>query len=410
MPNLTERHLQAWLKAGTSIAGKSDGDGLTFTLSPAGTASWTLRYRLAGRARELTLGNYPDVSLQAARKLARQKRARVDDAVDVAAEKQRHKAAQRQPGTVAELVEQFLAKEIRPRHRQPKRVERLFERDVLPKIGRLAVEEVTPGHIDRMLRVIVADERPTIANDVLRLVGRVFKFAFKRGMASNNPAAHFDSADAGGVESARTRRLTRAEVTGVFAAIRKAGPAFTRDNALAVSLLLALAVRKMELLAAQWNEFDLAKGIWKLPAGRSKTGAGIDIPLADPVIGWLQELQVRACDSPYVFPPRRSSTRFPHVSPDTLNAALNDLPHELDAFTVHDLRRTARTLLASLGVSSEVAERCLNHKLRGVEGTYNRHDYFEERRQALTLLASLVVCLERGEEFNVVPIRGTRAA
>jgi hypothetical protein len=79
--------------------------------------------------------------------------------VDVAAEKQRQKAAQRQPGTVDELIEQFLAKEIRPRHKHPNRVESLFERDVTPKIGRLAVEEVTPGHIDRMLRAIVADGR-----------------------------------------------------------------------------------------------------------------------------------------------------------------------------------------------------------------------------------------------------------
>lgn len=59
MANLTERQLQAWLRVGRVIAGKRDGDWLTFTLSPAGTASWTLRYRLAGRARELTLGNYP---------------------------------------------------------------------------------------------------------------------------------------------------------------------------------------------------------------------------------------------------------------------------------------------------------------------------------------------------------------
>ena len=410
MANLTERLLQAWLKTGKAIAGKSDGDGLTFTLSRAGTASWTLRYRLAGRARELTLGNYPDVSLQNARKLARQKRTRVDDAVAVATEKQRQKAAQRQPGTVAELVEQFLEKEIRPRYKHPKRVESLFDRDVLPKIGRFAVEEVTPGHIDRMLRAVVTDGRPTVANDVLRLVGRVFKFAFKRGMASNNPAAHFDLADAGGVETARTRRLTRPEIAGVFSAIQDAGPAFTRDNTLAVSLLLALAVRKMELLGAKWAEFDLAAGIWHLPAGRSKTATGIDIPLADPVVEWLDELRTRACGSAYVFPARRGKTRFPHVSPDTLNAALSALPHKLEAFTVHDLRRSARTLLAALGVSSEVAERCLNHKLRGVEATYNRHDYFEERKQALMLLATLIASLERGDEFNVISIRQARVA
>lgn len=407
---LTERHLQAWLKGRKPVAGKSDGGGLTFTLSRAGTASWTLRYRLAGRAREITLGNYPDVSLQAARRLARQKRARVDDAVDVAAEKQRHKAAQRQPGTIAELAEQFLAKEIRPRYKHPERVESLFDRDVVPVIGPLPVEEVTPDHIDRLLRRIVSDERPTVANDALRLVSKMFKFGYKRGLLTNNPAAHFDVADAGGAEAARTRRLTRAEIATVFGAIRKAGPAFTRDNTLAVILLLSLAVRKMELLAAQWVEFDLDEAVWHLPEARSKTNTRMDIPLADAVVGWLRELKVRACDSPYVFPARRSSTRFPHVSPDTLNVALKALSHELDAFTVHDLRRTARTLLASLAVSSEVAERCLNHKLPGVEGTYNRHDYFEERKQALTLLAGLIVSLERGEEFNVIPIRGARVA
>lgn len=68
---------------------------------------------------------------------------------------------------------------------------------------------------------------------------------------------------------------------------------------------------------------------------------------------------------------------------DTLNAALALLPHGLAHFTVHDLRRTARTNLAALGVRREVAEKCLGHKLKGVEGTYDVHDYFEERRKAM---------------------------
>ena len=87
------------------------------------------------------------------------------------------------------------------------------------------------------------------------------------------------------------------------------------------------------------------------------------------------------------------------MSADTLNRAIAALfgvywgrdvqakIHDVEYFRVHDLRRTCRSLLAELGVETHVAERCLNHKLRGVEGIYNRHDYFSERRTALDVLA-----------------------
>ena len=81
---------------------------------------------------------------------------------------------------------------------------------------------------------------------------------------------------------------------------------------------------------------------------------------------------------------------------DTINAALAQLDHGLEHFTVHDLRRTMRTQLAALGVRSEIAERCLNHRLRGVEGVYNTYDYFEERRTALGAWSDLLLDIESG--------------
>lgn len=73
-------------------------------------------------------------------------------------------------------------------------------------------------------------------------------------------------------------------------------------------------------------------------------------------------------------------------------------------FTVHDLRRTARTQLAELGIDPVVAERCLNHSIKGVEGIYNRHGYFNERRDALNKWANLLDALDKGETYNVTPI------
>ena len=161
-----------------------------------------------------------------------------------------------------------------------------------------------------------------------------------------------------------------------------------------MALLLCLGIRKGELIAAKWQEFDFDKTLWHIPEERSKTGKGISVPLARIVMEWLKELKIRAYGSEFVFPNRRASIRFGHISPDTINAAIQKLfrqekmavPH----FTVHDLRRTCRSLLAKEGVLGHVAERCLNHKLKGVEGIYDRYDYLDERREALGIIAKLV--------------------
>ena len=89
----------------------------------------------------------------------------------------------------------------------------------------------------------------------------------------------------------------------------------------------------------------------------------------------------------------------------SLNHALYILQTNLSPFTVHDLRRTARTHLAALGVAPYVAEMCLNHKPKGIEAVYNVHDYFEERRAALFALSDLLAECEKGDAEKVIPIR-----
>ena len=176
---------------------------------------------------------------------------------------------------------------------------------------------------------------------------------------------------------------------------------FARENYLAACLLVILGVRKSELLESKWSEHDLEKQRWHLPATRSKSGVGLEVPLPNQAIEWLNELKWRSAGSEYVFPNRKSG-KSPCIGKDTLNKAIANLfgidsgkqqqpanvMGDLAYFTVHDLRRTCRSLLSSIGVSGHVAERCLNHKLKGVEGIYDRHDYFEERKEALQKLAN----------------------
>ena len=182
-------------------------------------------------------------------------------------------------------------------------------------------------------------------------------------------------------------------------------PSFGGDNILAIKLLLALCVRKGELLAAKWKEFDLDNAVWHLPKERTKTNTALDIPLPPITLNWLKTLKDLAGESEYVFPARRRDPRSKkqHIGLDTLNAALANLEHGVEHFTLHDLRRTARTHLAALGIRPEVAERCLNHLPPGIQGRYDRHSYFEERREALQQWANLLIEIERGN--NVVGIK-----
>lgn len=247
------------------------------------------------------------------------------------------------------------------------------------------------------MKRITAKGATTRANDALMYCKQLFSHAIKLGLIEINPAAAFKNADAGGEEKSRSRALSLNEIQEALEVMRNNPDQFARENYLAVLLLVTLGVRKSELVAATWQEFDLKESVWELPAERSKTGVAISIPLSKQVLVWLTELKVRANFSAYVLPNRRASKRHSHISPDTLNAAINKLFKDgklkVDHFTVHDLRRTCRSLLASLKVPSHIAERCLNHKLRGVEGIHDRYDYFDERQQALAAVPESVSSL-----------------
>ena len=99
---------------------------------------------------------------------------------------------------------------------------------------------------------------------------------------------------------------------------------------------------------------------------------------------------------------------LPCICESTIGVAMGKVKHGLPHFTTHDIRRTARTHLAALGVDPHVAQRCLNHKLKGVEGIYNRHDYFAERKVPLAGWGQLLVQLEQDESAKVIPIAASR--
>ncbi|MFP4061332.1 MAG: tyrosine-type recombinase/integrase [Halochromatium sp.] len=225
MNRLQDRQLKAWVKAGEPIKGVSDGGGLTFTLSASGTATWTFRYRFAGKQREMTLGRYPDITLKEARRIAAEKRVEVQQGVDVAAQKQLILTEHKEAGTVAELAELWLDHAVRGKHKHPQVTERVFRRDILPALGKRRPRDIMRPQLTRLLAKITASGRPTIANDVLRHLKALFAYGEVLGMVERNPTEGLRINDAGGKEKARSRYLTQDELRMLFEAIRGAGTA-----------------------------------------------------------------------------------------------------------------------------------------------------------------------------------------
>ena len=378
----------------------ADGGGLYFVVPKSGNAYWMLRYTSNKKRKEMTLGKFTDLSLSDARLEAAIKMKQFREGIDPLVAKKR--AEQESIKTVNDLFEDWYPT-LEKRLKYPSIPKRIYTKDIAKHIGDIRLDQITARDIRTTINAINDSGRPTIANDALGHCKQLFNHGIKLDLMAGNPAAAFTFRDAGGVEKSKDRALTEEELKQFFTTAKNNCDSFSRDNYLACALLVCLGVRKSELCEAKWEEFKLDDALWYLPKERSKTNVGFTIPLAPEVLIWLEELRVRGFGSEYVFPSRRASKR-PHMGADTLNRAITklfgkepgkkkqppnlmgDMPH----FTVHDLRRTCRTLLAKQGTPGHVAERCLNHKLKGVEGIYDQYDYLGERKEALEKLSAQI--------------------
>ncbi|MEI4550335.1 site-specific integrase [Pseudoalteromonas spongiae] len=412
--DVTANGIKGYLKDGVPVKVQVER-GLYFRVSKEGTGFWILRYKskVDGKRKEYTLGRYgtrkDELSLSKAKDAAATMRAEINNGIDPVIERNRPKKAQFK--TVHDIAQKWL-KICERDLKNPQIPARVYKNEIAPIIGKLAVSSVEPTDILAIVEKINDSGRPSISNDALAYCKQIFDRAIKEGAIKFNPAGALSIKDAGGAEKSRSRKLSISEIETILKIMRENAHTFTRENYIAFCLLIILGVRKGELIAAKWKEFDFDNRVWHLPAERTKTEAEIFIPIPELLLPFFDELKIRANGSEYVFPSRRASKRRGYISDDTLNHALanlfgnsgylkkskKELPNLLgDAgikhFVVHDLRRTCRTLLGMNKVPPHIAEKCLNHKLKGVEGIYDHYDYFEERKEALETLAEQIVKL-----------------
>jgi integrase len=366
------------------------GTGLYLVLQPNGKRSWAVRYRFHGAPRKLTLGSMPPVMLAEARKLASEALYGLGQDIDPAAIKQQSKlaTAERAQDTVERLIEVYLgqyAKRARPATWA--QASGIFRRDVLPRWGGRLVTEITRKDVRELIRAIAID-RPIMANRAQAYLSRFFRWLMNEDYITGSPAVGIEHP---AKENARDRALSDPDIRKFWAATH----ALPKPFGDIYKVLLLSGARRQEVAEMEWRELDLAQKTWKLPAQRSKSRISHILPLG-PMAWDIIAAQPRSGD--HVF--GRARRGFSHQKV-RLDAAMQTN----EPWRSHDLRRTARSLMARARIDSEVAERMIGHLPRGLIRTYNVFDYIDAKRDGFTRLEREIDLIVNPPAADVIAFR-----
>ena len=342
--------------------------GLGLRISQGGRKAWTAIYRFHGRARRLTLGTFPTLSLADARQLAVNALREAQHGTDPATAKQEARSA----NTFGELAQLYLDRYAKTEKRTWREDERKLETDLLPKWRNRKGHEIKRADVLSMLDGIVDRGSPVSANRTRALISKVFNFGIKRGIVESNPAQGVDNP---GHEQQRDRVLSEDEIKKLWAALDKE-PAW---SAAVFRLDLLTAQRRSEILGMTWDELDLAAGWWTLPAERTKNGLAHRVPLAPQAVKILKTLQSGKHDAVFVFRGGRRGRPMANLQKPLRRLKQNT---GLD-FRFHDLRRTTASCMTGIGIPRVVVSKILNHVERGITAVYDRHSYDAEKRAAV---------------------------
>jgi integrase len=395
-----------------------DVPGLCVVCYPSGVRSWVLRYG-PKHERRYVLGDAEGLTVKQARKAAEAQRVRIKAGADPSAERKAERlerqatkaraeaieAGDLVPGTVAELAHRYLkTAKKRMKARGFAEVERhiahivaawgarelssIRRRDVIALIEARRDEAAEAGrHVEEARRGIVPAAR------LLAALSGLLNYAVTRDEMQANPARGIPRADLGLKETPRDRVLSEAEIRALWPALQAIGPVYGA----AYRLILLTALRPGEVLALRWEDVqsDAHGRFIHLRGEATKESEARRVPLSAAARAELEAVRALNFDSPFVFASGGDAGFIRWLS----NPTRRIVESSGVTFHPHDLRRTARTLLASLGVRHEVAERLLGHAVgSAVSRVYDRHSYDAEQQAAAERLGEKVASIVADEQ------------
>ena len=347
--------------------------GLALRVSRSGLKSWTYHYTANGKRSRLTFGTYPATSLGSARTSADEARSRGPHVIGKAE-------------TLQAICDEYLT-HCNLRTKDWRRA--VLERVVYPVLGVRPIDDIRRSDIVQLLDKIEDERGGPMADQTLAIVRKImnwhasrsdeFRSPIVRGMARTKPK-----------ERARERTLTDDELRLVWKA------AAAQPLGHFIQFVLLTATRRSE--AAQARRSEITGPDWIIPGARYKTDKDHLIPLS----AMAQEILPKG-KGDFIF----SKDGVRPIQASNYKAAFDKVLPPLEHWTLHDLRRTSRSLMSRAGVPTDHAERALGHTMEGVRGTCDRHAYREEKRFAFEALAAQIERIVNPQaQANVVAIRG----
>ncbi|MCR5865234.1 phage integrase central domain-containing protein [Aquincola sp. J276] len=381
----------------------ADSGGLYLEVQPNGSKHWRWKYRFDGKEKRLALGLYPAVPLAQARRDRDAARDLLKAGSDpVQAKLDAKLAKQVALGNTFEAAARAWFEHWRgPKsERHADYVLRRLEADVFPLLGAKPIADITAPQLLAMAKKIEARGALDIAKRSLQTCGQIFRYAVAHGLIERNPAADVRPSDA--LKPRKKGHFARVDAKELPALLRAmeayGGSPYTR---FALQLLALTFVRTGELIGARWEEFDLDKAEWRIPAARMKMRTPHIVPLSTQAVHVVKLLDQHRSPSGLLFPGERDHEK--PMSNNTILAALKRMGYG-GQMTGHGFRGLASTVLHEEGFEHMHIELQLAHMDRDdVSAAYNFATYLPQRRKMLQWWADHLDQLRVGAK--VLPFR-----
>jgi len=380
------RNAQAGAGADRTIFWDTQTRGFGLQVTAAGHRSFVIQYRANGRSRRMAIDGV--LGLEAARKRAKILLGEVAHDRDPLSE--RRAARARVEDTFQAIAESFFAREGKKLRTGEDR-RQAMARLVYPVMGAVPIADIRRSDIVRLLDRIEDENGPVMADLTLAYIRRVMNWHASRSDEFRSPIVR-GMARTSAKERARSRILNDNELRAVW----KAAEATVGPWGPFIKFLLLTGARRCEASNVTWDELE--SGVWLLPAARNKNKQDLARPLSGAARKLVKGLP-KIGRHVFTLNGRKPLGGF------VLPKARLDAASGVKGWTLHDLRRTARSLLSRAGIAPDVAEMCLGHVLTGVRGTYDRHEYIEEKKHAFEVLAAQITRIVDPQD-NVVTWRG----
>ena len=353
----------------------------------SGARSWVVQYRAKGISRRMTM-NFV-LSLEKARRQARVLLGAVAVGRDPLQEERAQTA--RAANSLQSVAEEYLRREGK-KLRSLKQRRALFERLIYPALGSRPMADIRRRDIIALIDDVAEQNGEVMADHVWMVLRRLFGWHALRDEDFRTPLVR---GMRGRHAAKRDRTLSDDEIRTLWR-VTSEGKLFDRF----VRFVLLTSVRRSE--AAGMTRPELADGTWTIPASRMKGGVEHVIPLSGDAQRVLAELPViGSAGLLFTNDGKKALAGFSKAKADL------DRRSGINNWTLHDLRRTGRSLMSRGGVSPDIAERALAHTIGGIRGVYDRHAFFNEKQHAFEVLAAQVRAIVDPPTGNVVvPMRG----